>query len=103
MHHAMLLATFVLALVHVVHCTFEDHAMGHQPAARVPYGRGDGPAPARDPAHLAHRDVGLRNELGPAWKRLQSRARLMASSATRCVRWRIKVKAHVVALIVPFT
>src|SRR6267154_1798534 len=35
--------------------------------------------------------------------RLESRARLMASSATRWVRWRIKVKAHVLALICPFT
>src|SRR5258707_13714756 len=35
--------------------------------------------------------------------RLESRVRLMASSATRWVRWRIKVKAHVLALICPFT
>src|SRR5258708_3794151 len=34
---------------------------------------------------------------------LDSRARLMASSATRWVRWRIKVKAHVLALICSFT
>ena len=34
---------------------------------------------------------------------MPSRARLMASSATRWVRWRIKVKAHVLALICPFT
>jgi pimeloyl-ACP methyl ester carboxylesterase len=34
---------------------------------------------------------------------MPSRARLMASSATRWVRWRTKVKAHVLALICPFT
>src|ERR1700716_3989113 len=32
---------------------------------------------------------------------MPSRARLMASSATRWVRWRTKVKAHVLALICP--
>src|SRR5258705_13437970 len=32
---------------------------------------------------------------------MPSRARLMASSGTRWVRWRTKVKAHVLALICP--
>src|SRR5882762_5439474 len=32
---------------------------------------------------------------------MPSRARLIASSATRWVRWRTKVKAHVLALICP--